>query len=598
MKQKNKDLMIVESPTKIKTISTFFDKNMIIEATYGHLAELPKKSLGINIKKNFELEYQILKDKQKILDKILQKCKNVKNIYLATDPDREGEFISDFLFKQIQNRTNIYRIRFCEITKKAIQKALLQKGNINTNLVSSQKARRAIDRLIGFLVSPMLWKKFLNENTLSAGRVQSVVLNWICTREKEIETFVKKPYYEISLKVKKEEQILNFLYIGKEKTDQEIKKLKKIHKETKSPTLRITKIEKKKETRPSPLPFNTASLEKKAFQVFNFSAIKTLFIAQKLYEGKKIKNLYRSLITYIRTDSLYLSPSFVKKAQNFIEKNYGKKYIGKKKTQSQKAHEAIRPSNDFLIPEIVQPFLSREEFLIYDLIWKQTISSLMPAERYLQHKIQGLDSVSNLVFEWTQKEEIFSSWRILYLQKEKNQRLFSFEMNEILPILKFETKKKYTQPPPRFNEASLIEKMQKLEIGRPSTYALVISTLLKRKYVQKVNKTLKTTQRGLKINFFLQENFIEIFNHKFTFDLEKELEKIALGEREYLETVQNLYKKLQNLLFSLKKKKIQVENSENCPTCKKGEIKVKQVKNKKYRMCSQYPYCDYMGYIL
>lgn len=603
-------LIIVESPSKAKTIAGYLGKEFRILATLGHVADLPKATLGLDLKNRFEPEYVILPGKKKILSEIIKTAKQSQKVFLATDPDREGEFISAYIRDRLQKKSNVFRIRFTEITKQAILNSLQNPDTINEFLVDAQKTRRIGDRLIGYFISPVLWKQI--GPGLSAGRVQSVALKWICEREEEIRNFKIEVYYNILLRGIDQKGIEGIFsrtgdrIFSKEKADQILQNVQK------EKELRISE---KKETLGNffpPPPFQTASLQQEAFKKLRFSSKKTMSLSQKLYEGMDLGNGQRNgLITYMRTDSVRLSSEFVERARSWILSELGETFaspierkIRKSAKKIQDAHEAIRITDPFLTPKEIKKFLGKEEAALYDLIWKRTISSLLPAEEFI--KIEYSIFAAGECFQLETKKTIFPGYKILNEVDVKTNP--SWEKGELFTLQKVECEKKQTEPPSRYSEGTLVAKLEKQGIGRPSTYATVSETLLKRKYVYEEKKFFYPFSLGEKVNFFLQSSFGELFREKFTAELESDLDRIEKKEIDSNSILNRLWLDLQTqiqnskfILFQKEWATVLQKKKETgwgiCPLCKNGILqKKKSSRKKEFYQCNRFPDCEFVSY--
>ncbi|AOP33759.1 DNA topoisomerase I [Leptospira tipperaryensis] len=606
-------LLIVESPSKAKTISGYLGKEYKILATLGHVADLPKTTLGVDLKNRFEPEYSILPGKKKVVSEIVKAAKESDKIYLATDPDREGEFISAYIRDRLKKKSNVYRIRFSEITKNSILSAIEHPTQVQESLVNAQKTRRIGDRLIGYFISPVLWKEI--GPGLSAGRVQSVALKWICDREEEIRGFKPEVYYNIliySQDKKGQEGIFQRVgdkILSKEKAELILSRIQK-----EKNLIIADKKESYGKNFPPP-PFQTASLQQEAFRRFQFSSKKTMSIAQKLYEGIDLGNGKREgLITYMRTDSTRLSPDFVSQAQDWILSNLGKDFqetaikVRKSSRKIQDAHEAIRITNATLTPQDAKRILSKEESSLYELIWKRTIGSLLPPEDFI--KIEYSILSSGETFRLETKKTLFPGFKIL--SETEDKPIPVWEKGESVSVFKVEAETKQTEPPSRYSEGSLVAKLEKEGIGRPSTYATVAETLLKRKYIDQDKKFFFPLPLGDKVNFFLQSSFGDLFREKFTAELESDLDKIEQNESDSFEILNRLWSTLQTQIENSKKTSgavrkgwvdIREKKKETgwgiCPLCKEGILQKKKTsKKKEFFQCNRFPDCEYVSYEL
>ena len=594
-------LIIVESPTKAKTISSFLPSDYQVRACLGHVRDLPKSKLGIEIEKNFLPHYLVPKKSKKIVKELKNLSLKAKEVILATDQDREGEAIAWHLLNLLPLK-NYQRIVFSEITKKAILEALASPRKIDFNLVNAWQARRILDRLVGYKLSPFLWQKVAHR--LSAGRVQSAALRLIVEREKEIKKFKPKTYFTIEAQFEKENQKFSatlFEIKGKKLSLTEIdeKKAQEILKEIK-PQFQILEITRKKITKKPPPPLITSTLQQEAYNLFRFSSKKTMLLAQRLYEGFEIEGKPKGLITYMRTDSLNLAPLAIEKVREFIEKNFGKAYLPKvankfqkKPKLAQEAHEAIRPTQVELTPQKIKKYLPQDEFKLYSLIWERFVASqLKPAE--LERIEIKLLSAKFYKFKASGQRILFEGFLKVLKRKTKEIFLPPLKEGEILLAKKIEALKHQTQPPPRYNDASLVKTLEALGIGRPSTYATIISTLINRGYVRREKRGLIPSEIGILVADLLKIHFPEIVDYQFTAKMEKNLDLIASGKKSYLETLkqfwfpfkETLEKKYQEV------KKVSFKTSKKCPLC--GRPLIKRVSRYGWFLsCSGFPECKY-----
>ncbi|MBU1179295.1 type I DNA topoisomerase [Patescibacteria group bacterium] len=604
------NLVIVESPTKAKTISRFLGKNFQVESSYGHVRDLPKGDLGIDTEKNFEPRYVIPKKSQKNVNILKKLAKESDKIILATDEDREGEAIAWHLVQalglnnlksQKSKVKSIERIVFHEITKKAIEKALKNPRAINEDLVNAQQARRILDRLVGYKLSPFLWKKLMRG--LSAGRVQSVALRLILDRENEIRNFIVQDYWTITAllqnKKKKEwESILvkiNETAIPKPGLTNE-KEVQKIIKELESSSWKIESIEKKeKEQQPRP-PFITSTLQQTAWQRLRFSAKKTMVVAQQLYET--------GFITYMRTDSFNVSEEVLKSTAEFLKNNFGQKYAltqpRRFKTKSkgaQEAHEAIRPADSEILPESIKNDLSPDQYKLYNLIWKRFMATQMPNAIFNSTTIDTAAAGGKNKYSFQGRGAIlkFDGFLKIYEMNIEEKILPDLDKEDTITAKEIKPEKHQTQPPARYNDASLVKALEKHGIGRPSTYAQIISTIQTRNYIEKDSaKRFLPTEIGEKVNKMLVENFPQIVDINFTANIENDLDKIAVGENEYARVIKNFYgpfeKNLEEKYQSVEKEDLTEETNEICDKCGKPMV-IKHGRFGKFIACSGFPEC-------
>lgn len=604
----SKSLVIVESPAKARTINRYLGHNFVVKASMGHVRDLPKRGLGVDIASDFKPRYQVIPQKKKIVVELQNAAAKCTSIILATDPDREGEAISwhlSYLFKEIP--VNIYRALLHEITKKSVEEAFQSLGQIDLNKVNAQQTRRILDRLVGYLISPLLWRKI--GQGLSAGRVQSIALRLICDREREIRSFVSEEYWTITAQLEASnpppfKASLSRIN-GKEAKVQNSTEASLIVEELKSCTFVLEDIQiKEKKKNPYP-PYITSTLQQDAFRILHFSVKRTMSVAQRLYEGLEIGDRGRvGLITYMRTDSVRISPLALSGARKYIEQTYSAKYLPpkarvfKNKKKAQDAHEAIRPTSFDLPPDAVKPYLRRDEYSLYTLIWNRFIASQMSPAVIEETEFKILAGR----FEFKAKGEVtkFDGFLVLFSKaKEKGEEegtLPAAKKGEILKLLAIEPKQNFTQPPPRYTEGTLVKELEAKGIGRPSTYAPIITTLQDRIYVLKEKGKFVPTELGFYVTDFLVENFPELMEVKFTARMEEELDQISEGEVDWLASLRRFYslleKELQKgkLAESVKGKGIPTE--EKCPLCGR-ELVIREGRYGRFKACSGYPECKY-----
>lgn len=605
-----KNLVIVESPAKAKTIGKFLGKNYTVKASVGHVRDLPKSKLGIDVENNFEPNYITIRGKGDIIKELKKEAKKADNIFLATDPDREGEAISWHLANilNLDCNENI-RIEFNEITKDAIKNASKNPKKINIDLVDAQQARRVLDRLVGYNISPLLWKKI--EKGLSAGRVQSVALKLVIDREREIMDFKPEEFWTLELEIIKEKKKFTAKYIGilkkekiskvKLKNEDEVKLLlDNLNKEK----VNVYKVEKSKSYSKPSAPFTTSSLQQEANRRLNFTAKKTMMIAQQLYEGINIKGEGSvGIVTYIRTDSFRLSDEAVNSAKDYIIKSYGEKYYEKriylkpKKSENkiQDAHEAIRPTSVERNPEQIKDSLTSEQYKLYSLIWKRFVASQMADAQYDVTKI--LLNNNGSIFEANGKVLVFDGFKAVYKYKDDSESklLPVVEVNEQLYVSKVDPEQHFTQPPARYTEASLIKDLEEKGIGRPSTYAPTITTITSRDYVVKEKGYLMPTDMGFLVTEMMEKYFSNIVDERFTAEMENNLDEIASGKKEWHEVIEEFYKDFKQELNIAEKEMEEIEIKDEvsdvrCDKC--GEFMViKKGRYGKFLACPNYPEC-------
>ncbi len=619
-------LIIVESPTKARTISKFLGNDYSVEATLGHVMDLPKSELGIDIQNNFKPKYLPVAKAQASVERIKKLAQKADKIYLATDPDREGEAIAshvaeilsetkeprrqetkeNLLDSSVPRFLTLQRIVFHEITKDSVEEAITKPRNLDKNLIEAQMARRVLDRLVGYKLSPLLWRKI--RRGLSAGRVQSVAVRLIVEKEREIEKFKPEEFWEITCEVKpKNRKDKNFIvrFIGTKTKKIEVRnseEAKKITEQLKKAEYSILDISQK-EIRKNPYPpFTTSTMTQAAARIFGWSAKKTMAIAQRLYE--------KGLITYHRTDSMAISKTALIKARKLIKDLYGQDYLSQRprlykatSKVAQEAHEAIRPTKLSLMSDkIKSKKYGRDAQVLYGLIWRRLVASQMVSSLYDETVINVLAKSSQEYLLKAKGQVIkFDGWRKVIPHKkneEKANHLPQVSVGEALKLVKIDSSQKFTEFPPRYNEASLIKTLEKLGIGRPSTYAPIISTIQVRNYVEKEDGKFVPTPVGVAVNDFLVENFPDIFDYRFTAEMEDDLDKIANGQIRWVVTIKKFWhpfsKKLEMVGKHSERIKIEVEKlGQKCPKCRKGELVVRIGKFGKFVSCSLFPKCDY-----
>lgn len=599
-----KNLVIVESPSKSKTIEKYLGSDYEVTSSKGHIRDLAtsgKGGLGIDMENNYEPKYVINKDKKEVV-KELKKCvKDADYVYLATDPDREGEAISWHLAQVLDIDTNqMNRVVFNEVTKDAVIEALKHPRQIDKNLVKSQETRRVLDRIIGFKLSKLLQKKIKSK---SAGRVQSVALRLICEREKEIEAFIPEEYWKVKALFEKDDISFEAELSKYQDKKIELKNEEETNKvfESLDKTFIVEDVKKTNKKRMSKPPFITSTLQQEASSKLNFKAKRTMSIAQKLYEGVDIGDETVGLITYMRTDSIRLSDAFVQEAQGYIQEKYGKDYVGsvkvsKKKENVQDAHEGIRPTSIMRTPESVKEYLKPEEYKLYALIYARALASLM-APAKLNATTLTLDN-HDYKFKATGSVIQFDGYLRVYGQYEKqsDEILPEVEVKDNLESQDIQKTQHFTKPPARYSEAKLIKELEELGIGRPSTYASILDTIVTRQYVELVDKAFKPTESGVLTNERLVEYFDSIINVEYTAKMEKELDEIAEGEDDYVHAISTFEDKFEPLLENAYEKMEQIEpekTGETCPECG-GDLVIRKGRYGSFVACSNYPTCKYI----
>lgn len=608
-----KSLVVVESPAKAKTINKFLGKNFIVKASLGHIRDLPEKRLGVNIKDGFKPHYVTIKGKEKVIRELRKAAQSADKVYLAADPDREGEAIC-WHIKQALGKLGkpIYRITFNEITGKAIREALKNPGDINLNLVNAQQARRVLDRLVGYQISPILWRNV--RKGLSAGRVQSVALRLVCEREEERERFQSQEYWVITAKLVGESGepfTARLVAIGDRKAEIEgkgflmdEKEAKAIAEKLKGLTFQVESVKRQTRRQKPPPPFITSRLQQEANRRFRFPARKTMTIAQQLYEGVELGGEGPvGLITYIRTDSTRVADEAIAAVRKVIRESYGSQYLPSKpnvyksKKGAQDAHEAIRPTYMDRPPDSIKAHLSLDQYRLYNIIWRRFVASQMkPATLQLTtldisadgHRLRANGSVI-----------LFDGFLRAYRGEggdEEKETLPPLKEGERLELLEVKPEQFFTQPPPRYTEATLIKELEDKGIGRPSTYATIISTLLDRGYVIKEKGYLAPTEIGIMVSRLLIKSFPEIMNVGFTADMEDKLDRIEDGKVDWVEVLREFYSGFRKYLETAPdkiheaKKEMEEETDEICERCGRKMV-IKWGKYGRFLACSGYPEC-------
>ncbi|RHQ02356.1 type I DNA topoisomerase [Roseburia sp. AM51-8] len=605
-----KYLVIVESPAKVKTIKKFLGKNYEVMASNGHVRDLPKSQLGFDPSNDYEPKYITIRGKGELLAGLRKEAKKADRIYLATDPDREGEAISWHLTKALKlEGKDVERITFNEITKTAVKNSLKNPRQIDMNLVDAQQARRMLDRMVGYKISPLLWAKV--KRGLSAGRVQSVALRIICDREAEIEAFIPQEYYTLDVVLDnldaKKQFVAKFYGDKNGKLDIGDKaSLDKIMDQLQSASYRVESVKTGKREKKAPLPFTTSTLQQEASKALNFSIQKTMRIAQQLYEGVDVKgNGTVGLITYLRTDSTRVSDEAKSAAVDFISQNYGEDYLqegaAKAKangTKVQDAHEAIRPSDITRLPSEIKDSLSRDQFRLYQLIWKRFVASQMSSAAY--ETVNVKIAAGDYRFTVADSKRVFDGFMLVYTasdEEKDDKKLSAHGLHEDtkLGFSSFEEKQHFTQPAPHFTEASLVHTLEELGIGRPSTYSPIISTLLKRRYITKEAKNIFVTELGEVVNGIMKESFPSIVDEHFTANMEGLLDEVEEGTVNWKSVISNFYPDLEEAVeiaeSQLQKVKIEDEVTDVvCEECGRNMV-VKYGPHGKFLACPGFPDC-------
>ena len=552
-----KKLVIVESPSKAKTIEKILGKGYEVEASYGHVIDLPKTKIGVDIENKFEPHYQVIKGKGEVLKKLKDKAKKADAVFLASDMDREGEAIAWHISNYIKVPDKTKRIEFNEITKTAINNAIKHPRNIDENLVNAQQARRVLDRIVGYKISPLLWK-IISKNA-SAGRVQSVALKLVCDLEDEIRGFIPQKYWEVSVLTDQGIE-LGIYEIASEKTDRifDDKIMKKLKKDLDKKNLTVFKIKVSKKTQKPPLVFKTSTLQQLASSYLGYATNKTMRVAQQLYEGLSIDGENVGLITYMRTDSTRVSNDSMDDARKYIEKNFGKEYVGKYvpakgKGNVQDAHEGIRPTDITLEPDRLKDSLSSEQYRLYKLIWERFLVSQFSSMKYDQMQINAQNG--DYIFRGTINKVTFDGYYKIFKDEDEIKTADFPEIKEgdELHVKELKIKEGITKPPARYSEASLVKKLESEGIGRPSTYASIIETLKSRNYAEIVDKRFIPTVLGYEVKTELERHFNQIMNIKFTANMEEELDGIESGEIKWVELLSKFYADLEKDLNKFEK---------------------------------------------
>ncbi len=606
-----KTLIIVESPTKIRSLSHFLNKNYQIKSSKGHLIDLPKSRMGIDIEDNFEPSYVTIRGKGPTLADLKKSAKKVERILLATDPDREGEAISWHLFRVLSAyNDNISRIEFNEITKEAVLYAIAHPRKLDEAKINSQQARRLLDRLVGYSVSPVLQDKF-GSKRFSAGRVQSAVLKILCDRESEIQAFLPREYWEAEATFFDKKQTLDdsflFQLVKKNNKKCEIpndKEMKMIEEEIKGSSFRVSSIKTtERSTKPSS-PYTTSKLQQEASTRVNFRVRRTMSIAQSLYEGVDLsKQGSVGLVTYIRTDSTRISDSGMKMCRDYIRENLGHKFLSEKpriyssSKQAQDAHEAIRPTDMKRTPQSIKASLSADQYKIYKLIWDRFAASQMvnALDQLITTEVVTNGKENQYLFKHFYSREVFPGFRVVMgSSKKQSQKPVKLAHGEELTLDKFFKYQKFTQPPARYTEASLIKIMEESGIGRPATYSPTIATLDSRSYIERKGRQLLPTWLGMIVNKLLSEYFANIVNVQFTADMEEKLDIIAQGKSDWRKMLQNFFGPLQNDIdYAFKNMEsqrdlIRINLDRKCPGCTDGNLYKKLGKNGFFIGCDKF----------
>ena len=605
----SKNLLIIESPAKAKTIKKYLGPDFKIMASVGHVKDLPVSKLGVDIEKNFEPDYVTIKGKGNVLKDLKAAGKTAEAIYLAPDPDREGEAIAWHVAQELgkgKNKQKIYRVLFNELTKKAIQDAVKSPQTLDQNKFESQQTRRILDRLVGYQISPLLWKRV--KRGLSAGRVQSVAVKMICDREREIQAFEPQEYWSLTAQLQGTEpppfEAKFFQYEGQKTDLTNREQTLGIVSEIKGVPFEVSKITQKRAKKNAPPPFITSLLQQEAFGKLRYSAKKTMSIAQSLYEGVDLgKKGLVGLITYMRTDSFNLSNDAIDQARAYIGKTFGKDFLPNKpnryksRKSAQEAHEAIRPTAVDLTPQTISKYLSREQSALYELIWKRFVACQMsPAQL---DKTQAEILAGNAGFRATGSVMVFKGFTILYEERQEPSKakngadtpLPPLTKGQILALLKLDPKQHFTQPPPRFTEASLIKALEENGIGRPSTYAAILANISGREYVSVEKRRFMPTELGFLVTDLLVKNFPDVLNTTFTAQMENNLDQIEQGKEKWTDVLKRFYASFEkDLVKATEGMKGEVLTEITCEKCQRP-MAIKSGRNGIFLACTGYPEC-------
>ena len=604
-----KNLVIVESPAKVKTIKKFLGSNYEVMASMGHVRDLPKSQLGVDTDADYEPKYITIRGKGDLLASLRKEVKKADKIYLATDPDREGEAISWHLLTALNlSDKKVYRITFNEITKNAVKESIKNARDIDMNLVDAQQARRVLDRVVGYKISPILWAKI--KRGLSAGRVQSAALRIICDREAEIDAFIPEEYWTVDAILTPEGEKKNIVAHLSEDKNGKIEihsqaECEKVLKELKGKEYKVSDVKKTEKTKKAPLPFTTSTLQQEASKTLNFATQKTMRIAQQLYEGVNVKGEGEvGIITYLRTDSTRVADEAAKAAEEYITATYGKEYAAsavsaaKSGKKIQDAHEAIRPTDITRTPQMMKDSLNRDQLRLYTLIWKRFAACRMADAKYETTSIKI--SAGDYKFSVAASKVLFDGYLSVYTsdddeKAENNVLLKSIDKDTKLKFESFEDKQHFTQPPAHFTEASLVKTLEELGVGRPSTYAPTITTILGRHYVSKDGRNLFTTELGEAVNEMMASAFPDIVDLNFTADMERKLDGVEEGTVEWKNIIRDFYPEFDKAVADAEKQlesvKIEDEVSDEiCDVCGRNFV-IKYGPHGKFLACPGFPEC-------
>ena len=604
-----KNLVIVESPTKAKSITRMLGSNYKVRATYGHLRDLPKSKLGVDIENDFEPKYIKVRGKAKTINALKKEAESVDKVYLATDPDREGEAISwhlQYLLDLDQNELN--RVEFHEITKNNVKNAIKNPRKIDQNLVDSQQARRVMDRIVGYEISPILWKRV--KSGLSAGRVQSVALKLIVDKQREIDSFVPEEYWTITAKHKESKIEFESEFYGSKSKKMKISNengAEKILNRIDNDKFEVIDIQKIKKKRKPQKPYTTSTLQQDASNKLGFSTKYTMSLAQQLFEGIDLGQKGRvGLITYMRTDATRLSNEIIGESLSYIKEKFGEKYASKgnsyskKSKTSQDAHEAIRPTSIYNDPISVKEYLTDQQYKLYKLIWTRVVASQMTDYEYLSTSISF--DTNGVIFKTNGKITLFDGFMKVSNAKENENILPDLKKGDIIKAIDIKKDQHFTKPPANYTEASLVKTLEEYGIGRPSTYSSTIASIISRNYVEFEQRKIIPTKLGIRVNDFLQESFDDIINVEFTARMEDELDKIAQDEVYWKDVLKSFYDGFEKDLKQVSKdtKDYKVKDKildEKCPKCG-HPLAEKHGRNGKFIGCTNFPECDFTKSII
>ena len=604
-----KNLVIVESPTKAKSITRMLGSNYKVRATYGHLRDLPKSKLGVDIEDDFEPKYIKVRGKAKTINALKKEAESVDKVYLATDPDREGEAISwhlQYLLGLDKNELN--RVEFHEITKNNVKNAIKNPRKIDQNLVDSQQARRIMDRIVGYEISPILWKRV--KSGLSAGRVQSVALKLIVDKQREIDSFVPEEYWTITAKHKESKIEFESEFYGSKSKKMKISNengAEKILNRIDKDKFEVVDIQKTKKKRKPQKPYTTSTLQQDASNKLGFSTKYTMSLAQQLFEGIDLGDKGRvGLITYMRTDATRLSNEIIGESLSYIKEKFGEKYASKgnsyskKSKTSQDAHEAIRPTSIYNDPISVKEYLTDQQYKLYKLIWTRVVASQMTDYEYLSTSI-SFDS-NGVIFKTNGKITLFDGFMKVSNAKENENILPDLKKGDIIKALDIKKDQHFTKPPANYTEASLVKTLEEYGIGRPSTYSSTIASIISRNYVEFEQRKILPTKLGIRVNDFLQESFDDIINVEFTAKMEDELDKIAQDEVYWKDVLKSFYEGFEKDLKQVSKDRTDYKVkdkvlNEKCPKCG-HPLAEKHGRNGKFIGCTNFPECDFTKSII